>query len=186
MSRLTDDWVTSQPSAASASARSSWVWIARVLISSRILRCRFRRSAVIGATFLPASRADRADRTGAARARPTGVTPREPARRRRARGRRGRRWIAAVRRCAPRSAPRTSRLARVAAATSRYAVRNGRPCSTRRITSSVASAPPSSAAAQRAPIHAQPRHRARPAPRASPRCGRARGCSGSLSSWKSR
>ncbi len=47
MSRLTDDWVTSQPSAASASASSSWVRMARVLISSRILRWRFRRSEVI-------------------------------------------------------------------------------------------------------------------------------------------
>ena len=45
---------------------------------------------------------------------------------------------------------RSARRRSSAAATSRYAVRNGRPASTRRITSSVASAPPASAAAQRA------------------------------------
>ena len=45
--RLTDDWVTSHPCAVSASASSSWVRIARVVISSRILRWRLRRSAVM-------------------------------------------------------------------------------------------------------------------------------------------
>jgi len=46
MSRLTEDWVTSQPSAASMSASSSCVCTARVLMSSRMRRCRFLRSAV--------------------------------------------------------------------------------------------------------------------------------------------
>ena len=54
MSRLTEDWVTFHPSADSASANSSWVRMGRVLISSRILSWRFRRSAVIRlAVWLP-------------------------------------------------------------------------------------------------------------------------------------
>ena len=78
MSRLTEDCVTCHPSAASASASSSCVRTARVLMSSRILRWRFRRSAVIGAGVPRAGASHH--RSGGARARHHAARSRHAAR----------------------------------------------------------------------------------------------------------
>jgi hypothetical protein len=77
-SRLTDDCVTSQPSAFRISTSSSCVRTARVLITSMMRRSRFFRSAVIAAPE-PVGPAPRArgwrDRTGSAAVVPTAVRP---------------------------------------------------------------------------------------------------------------